>query len=109
MLSACWIDFIIKPLPDNRSNIWMNLSDIINQLQSSLGINKLRQLDMISENGTKYHPIIFEVDSLPQVEMAIQYLKFIGDNVIVRKIDITSAPPASNHSGIFYIAVFEPL
>ncbi|MEE8478653.1 MAG: hypothetical protein V3S42_01460 [Candidatus Neomarinimicrobiota bacterium] len=103
------IDFIIKPLPDIRSNIWMNLSDVINQLQSSLGINKLRQLDMISENGTKYHPIIFEVDSLPQIDMAIQYLKFIGDNVIVRKIDITSAPPANNHSGRFYIAVFEPL
>jgi hypothetical protein len=103
------VDFIIKPLPDIRSNIWINLSDAINQLQSSLGINKLRQLDMISENGTKYHPIIFEVDSLRQVDMAIQYLKFIGDNVIVRKIDITNTPPANNHSGIFYIAVFEPL
>ena len=103
------VDFNIRSLPDIRSNIWMNLSDIINQLQSSLGINKLRQLDMISENGTKYNPIIFEVDSLSQIDMTIQYLKFIGDNVIVRKVDITNTPPTNNHSGIFYIAVFEPL
>lgn len=103
------IDFNITSLPDIKSNIWIDLSDVVNQLQSSLGINKLRQLDMISENGTNYNPIIFEVDSLSQIDMTIQYLKFIGDNVIVRKIEIANTPPTNNYSGIFYIAVFEPL
>lgn len=103
------IDFNITLLPDIKSNIWIDLSDVVNQLQSSLGINKLRQLDMISENGTNYNPIIFEVDSLSQIDMTIQYLKFIGDNVIVRKIEIANTPPTNNYSGIFYIAVFEPL
>ncbi len=103
------IDFNIISLPDIKSNVWINLSDVVNQLQSSLGINKLRQLDMISENGTNYNPIIFEVDSLSQIDMTIQYLKFIGDNVIVRKIEIANTPPTNNYSGIFYIAVFEPL
>lgn len=103
------IDFNITSLPDIKSNIWIDLSDVVNQLQSSLGINKLRQLDMISENGTNYNPIIFEVDSLSQINMTIQYLKFIGDNVIVRKIEIANTPPTNNYSGIFYIAVFEPL
>ena len=64
---------------------------------------------MISENGTNYTPIIFEVDSLSQIDMTIQYLKYIGDNVIVRKIEIDNTPPINNYSGIFYIAVFEPL
>lgn len=103
------IDFNITLLPDIKSNIWIDLSDVVNQLQSSLGINKLRQLDMISENGTNYNPIIFEVDSLSQIDMTIQYLKFIGDNVIVRKIEIANTPPTNNYSGIFYIVVFEPL
>lgn len=103
------IDFNITSLPDIKSNIWIDLSDVVNQLQSSLGINKLRQLDMISENGTNYNPIIFEVDSLSQIDMTIQYLKFIGDNVIVRKIEIANTPPTNNYSGIFYIVVFEPL
>ena len=64
---------------------------------------------MISENGTNYNPIIFEVDSLSQIDLTIQYLKFIGDNVVVRKIEIANTPPTNNYSGIFYIAVFEPL
>lgn len=103
------IDFDIQTLPDIRSNIWMNNSDIINQLQSSLGVNRLRQLDIVSENGTTYNPIIFEVDSLSHIDKTMQYLKFIGDNVIIRKIDITNTPPINNISGTFYLAVFEPL
>jgi hypothetical protein len=103
------IGFNIKTLPDIRSNIWMKFSDIVNQLQSSLGINKLRQLEIVSENDVKYNPIIFEVESLSQIDKTIQYLKFIGDNIIIRKIDITNTPPANNYIGVFYIAVFEPL
>jgi hypothetical protein len=103
------VEFDIKTLPDIRSNIWLNLSDITDHLQSTLGINKFRQLDSIDVNGAKYNPIIFEVDSLSQIDKTIQYLKFVGDNVIVRKINITNTPPLNNHSGIFYIAVFEPL
>jgi len=103
------VDFDIKPLQAIRSNIWLNSSDVVDQLQSSLGITKIRRLDMISENGTNYTPIIIEVNSLSQIDETIQYLKFVGDNVIVRKIDITNTPPTNNHSGTFYIAVFEPL
>ena len=102
-------DFNVKTLPDIRSNIWVNNSDIVNQLQSSLGVTKLRKLDIVSENGTTYNPIIFEVDSLLYIDQTMQYLKFIGDNVIVRKIDITNTPPINNISGTFYLAVFEPL
>ena len=87
----------------------MNYSDIVNQLQSSLGVNRLRQLDIVSENGTTFKPIIFKVDSLSHIDQTVQYLKFIGDNVIVRKIDITNTPPINNISGTFYLAVFEPL
>lgn len=103
------IDFNNISLPVIKSNIWINLPDVVNQLHSSLGINKLRQLNAISENGTNYTPIIFEVDSLSQIDMTIQYLKFIGDNVIVKKIEIASTPLTNNYSGTFYIAVFEPL
>jgi len=103
------VDFNINTLPDIRSNIWMNYSDIVNQLQSSLGINRLRQLDVVNENGTTYNPIIFEVDSLVQIDKTIQYLKFIGDNIIVRKIDIANTPPINTISGTFYLAIFEPL
>ena len=103
------VDFDIEALPDIRSNIWLNLSDIINQLQSSLGITKIRRLDLITENSVKYNPIIFEVDSLSQIDNTMQYLKFVGDNVIVRKIDINNTPSSNNYSGKFYIAVFEPL
>ncbi len=103
------VDFDIKPLQAIRSNIWLNSSDVVDQLQSSLGITKIRQLDMINENGTKYNPIIFEVDSLSLIDNTIQYLKFVSDNVIVRKIDIANTPPNNNYSGKFYIAVFEPL
>lgn len=103
------VDFNITTLPDIKSNIWINLSDVVNQLQSSLGISKLRQLNMISENSTKYTPIIFETDSLSNIDKAIQYLKFVGDNVIVRKIEITNTPPTNNHNGLFYISVFEAL
>ena len=103
------VDFDIKPLQAIRYNIWLNSSDVIDQLQSSLGITKIRRLDMINENVTKYNPIIFEVDSLSQIDNTIQYLKFVSDNVIVRKIDITNTPPNNNYTGKFYIAVFEPL
>ncbi len=103
------IDFNIKSLPDIRSNIWINLSDVVDQLQSSLDIKKLRQLNVINENSTNYTPIIFEVDSLSQIDLTIQYLKFIGDNVIVRKFEIANTPPTNKYSGTFYIAVFEPL
>ena len=103
------VDFDIEALPDIKSNIWLNLSDITNQLQSSLGIAKIRQLDLITENGAKYNPIIFEVDSLQNIDATIQYLKFVGDNVVVRKIDITNTPPSNNYIGKFYLAVFEPL
>jgi hypothetical protein len=103
------VDFDIKPLQAIRSNIWLNSSDVVDQLQSSLGITKIRQLDMINENGTKYNPIIFEVDSLSLIDNTIQYLKFVSDNVIVRKIDIANTPPNNNYTGKFYIAVFEPL
>jgi len=97
------------PLPSIRSNIWLNSSDITIQLQSSLGVTKIRRLDMINEKGTKYNPIIFEVDLLSQIDNTIQYLKFVSDNVIVRKIDITNTPPNNNYTGKFYLAVFEPL
>ena len=103
------VDFNIKTLPDIRTGIWTNLSDIVNQLQTSLRVNKIRQLEMISENGAKYNPIIFEVDSLSNIDRTMQYLKFIGDNVVVRKVKITNTPPNNTHSGIFYIAVFESL
>jgi len=103
------VDFNIRTLPDIRSNIWINHSDIVNQLQSSLGITRIRQLDIVSENGTIYNPIIFKVDSLIHIDKTIQYLKFIGDNIIVRKIDITNTPPDNNISGTFYLAIFEPL
>lgn len=103
------IDFNNISIPAIKSNIWIDLSDVVNQLQSSLGINKLRQLIAINANDTNYTPIIFEVDSLSQIDLTIQYLKFIGDNVIVRKIEIANTPPTNNYSGIFYIAVFEPL
>ncbi len=103
------VDFDIVALPDIRSNIWINVPDIIDYLESSIGITKIRQLDMIKENGTKYNPIIFEVDSLSQIDKTIQYLKFVGDNVVVRKIDITNLPPTNNYSGKFYVSVFEPL
>ncbi|MFC1565654.1 hypothetical protein ACFL4B_01755 [Candidatus Neomarinimicrobiota bacterium] len=103
------VDFDIMPLPSIMSNIWLNPSDITIQLHSSLGVTKIRRLDLINENGTKYSPIIFEVDSLSQIDNTIQYLKFVADNVIVRKIDITNTPPNNNYTGKFYIAVFEPL
>ena len=103
------VDFTVNTLPDIRSNIWMNYSDIVNQLQSSLGVNRLRQLDIVNEYGTTYNPIIFEVDSLSNIDKTIQYLKFIGDNIIVRKIDITNTPPINTISGTFYLAIFEPL
>ena len=103
------VDFDIMPLPSIRSNIWLNSSDITIQLQSSLGVTKIRRLDMINEKGTKYNPIIFEVDLLSQIDNTIQYLKFVSDNVIVRKIDITNTPPNNNYTGKFYLAVFEPL
>ena len=103
------VDFDIHQLQHIRSDIWLNSLDVVDQLQSSLGIIKLRQLDMIIENDTKYTPIIFEVDSLSQIDNTLQYLKFVGDNVIVRKIDITNTRPNINYIGKFYIAVFEPL
>jgi len=103
------VEYKINPLPDIRSNIWLNVKDITEQIQSSLGISKIRQLDAISENGTKYSPIIFEANSLSQIDNTIQYLKFVGDNIIVRKIDITNTPPNNNYGGKFYIAVFESL
>ncbi|NHZ86972.1 MAG: hypothetical protein GWP19_14040 [Planctomycetia bacterium] len=103
------VDFNIEPVSEIKSDVWMDYSDIIVQLQSSLGINKLRQLDMISENNTNYTPIIFQVDSLSQINKTMQYLEYIGDNIIVRKIDITNTPPANNHSATFYISVFEPI
>ncbi|NHZ84552.1 MAG: hypothetical protein GWP19_01555 [Planctomycetia bacterium] len=103
------VDFNIEPVSEIRSDVWMNYSDIIVQLQSSFGINKLRQLDPISENNTKYIPIIFQIDSLSQINKTMQYLEFIGDNIIVRKIDIINDPPAKNYSGTFYISVFEPI
>ena len=103
------VEYEINPLPDIRSNIWLSAKDITKQIQSSLGISKIRQLDMISENSTKYSPIIFETNSLSQIDNTMQYLKFVGDNIIVRKIDITNTIPDSNYIGKFYIAVFEPL
>lgn len=103
------IDFNIKQFPEIKSNIWLNLPDILDQLKSSLGINKIRQLGMINEDNVKYTPIIFEVESLSQIEIVMEYLKNIGDSVIVRKIEITNTPPAIDHIGKFYIAVFEPL
>jgi len=103
------VDFKIKTIPNLRSNIWMNYSDIVNQLRSSFGINKLRQLDIVNENGTTFKPLIFEVDSLLHIDKTIQYLKFAGDNVIVRKVDIANTPPTTNISSTFYLAVFEPL
>jgi hypothetical protein len=103
------VEYEINPLPDIRSNIWLSVKEITEQIQSSLGISKIRQLDTISENGTKYSPIIFETNSLSQIDNTIQYLKFVGDNIIVRKIDITNTPPDNNYAGQFYIAVFEPL
>ncbi len=103
------LDFSIIQFPEIKANIWMNLPDILDQLKSSIGINKIRQLDMIVENDLKYTPIIFETESFSQIGVVIEYLKHISDNVIIRKIDITNTPPNNNHIGRFYIAVFEPL
>ncbi len=103
------VDFDIIALPDIRSNMWLSITDIVNHLQSSLGITKIRQLDIINENGARYNPLIIEVESLSQIDNTIQYLISVGDNVIVRKINITNFPPNINYRGNFYISVFEPL
>jgi len=103
------LDFNIEQFPEIRSNIWLSLVDVLDQLKSSIGINKVRQLDMISDSNVKYTPIIFETESFSQIEIVMEYLKHIGDNVIVRKIEISNTPPTINHIGKFYIAVFEPL
>jgi hypothetical protein len=104
------VDFdIITSSSNIKLNIWLSESEVMNQLQYLLGISKIRQLDMISENGAEYNPIIFELESLSKIDETIQYLKSVADNVIVRKIDITNSPPSNNFSGKFYIAVFEPI
>ncbi len=91
------LDFNIEQFPEIRSNIWLNISDVLDQLKSSIGVNKIRQLDMVSESNIRYTPIIFEAESFSQIEIVMEYLKHIGDNVIVRKIEISNTPPAINH------------
>ena len=104
------VDFdIITSSSNIKLNIWLSESEVMNQLQYLLGISKIRQLDMISENGAEYNPIIFELESLSKIDETMQYLKSVADNVIVRKIDITNTPPSNNYSSKFYIAVFEPI
>ena len=104
-----YVEFNIGYVEGIKYNIWVNFEDVINQLNNTFQISKIRILEDVIENEIAYKPVIFAVNSADLLEKMVKYLELIGDNVIVRKISFTNTPPETDLSVTFYISIFEAL
>jgi len=102
------IEFDTEIKTSVKSNTWLDFGTIINQLQNTFQVDRIRTLDVLKVKGTSYHPIIFELNSPDEIDTILQYLNLVADNVIVRKINISNELPLDNFIATFYVAVFEP-
>ena len=100
------LEFRLNTLQLAMPNFQSDIDAVLNQLQSSHRNVTVVRKDSIIENNYIYDPLIFNVDSLNNIEDLAKYLKVIGNNVIIRKIIITNSPPDGIPHGTFYVAVF---
>jgi len=104
-----YIEFDIGYIAGMKNDIWIESEEIVKQLEETLQVEQVRILESISDNNMVYTPLIFQVNTQELLVKITQYLKFIGDNVVTRKVVFTNTPPETNINTTFYISVFEPL
>jgi len=104
-----YIEFDIGYIAGMKNDIWIDSEEIVSQLEETLQVEQVRVLEKISDNNMVYTPLIFQVNTEELLVKITQYLKFIGDNVVTRKVVFTNTPPETNINTTFYISVFEPL